>query len=315
MESSYRIIKRSNCTLDELQAHNVCLQINRTGAEMISLQKKGDDGAWRSFLYRDGLTEAPASGWGNHATVMGYYIHRLWEGKSQYCNERQPILGGTHGVIRHYEFTPPVFKADTTSLIYYFPVFKLDPYQFAGRVCLRLTYQILESGSIKVTFDIENMERVGEAYVSFGLHPGWQVTSLKDAIVHLSLGRYVRLMAPGDFLNGETQTIEHPGGAMPFSKADLPGSYLLDLAGVPERIFSVEDPVTGQKVILDFGDCPYLTLWSNGDQFICIEPCWGLPDSNPPVHFEKKLGIQTLPPHGSIKTSFLIHPSWTKPEQ
>lgn len=97
---------------------------------------------------------------------------------------------------------------------------------------------------------------------------------------------------------------------MPFAKKDLPGSYLLDLAGVPDRRFVLEDPVLGHRVECDYAEAPFLTLWSNGDPFLCIEPCWGLPDSNPPVPFEKKKGIQRIAARGTLKASLVVRPSF-----
>jgi galactose mutarotase-like enzyme len=47
--------------------------------------------------------------------------------------------------------------------------------------------------------------------------------------------------------------------------------------------------------------CPYLTLWSDGNAFVCIEPCWGLPDHQEQRPFENKLGIQIVPPRGTLE--------------
>jgi galactose mutarotase-like enzyme len=93
---------------------------------------------------------------------------------------------------------------------------------------------------------------------------------------------------------------------MPFDKAALPGSYLLELSGVPQRIFTLRDPASGRVLDLDFSEPPYCTLWSEG-AFICIEPCWGLPDSNPQKPFEEKDGIQRIPPLGTLQAGFSIH--------
>ena len=116
-------------------------------------------------------------------------------------------------------------------------------------------------------------------------------------------------MALGDFLDGTVQEIPFPGGEMPFDKKDLPGSYLLDLAGVPERRFILEAPVLGHRVECDYTEAPFLTLWSNGDPFFCVEPCWGMPDSNPPVAFERKEGIQQIASGETLTASLSVRPS------
>jgi hypothetical protein len=63
----------------------------------------------------------------------------------------------------------------------------------------------------------------------------------------------------------------------------------------------------GKSVVLDFSEVPYATLWSEGGSMICIEPCWGLPDSNPQKPFEQKDGIQIIPPLGNLSAGFAIH--------
>jgi galactose mutarotase-like enzyme len=142
-------------------------------------------------------------------------------------------------------------------------------------------------------FEFENREEHPVA-LSFGWHPGFAVGDLNTARLLLPAGIYEREMAPGDFLDGATQKIDFTGGEMPFTKKDLPSSYLLDLSSVPNhqgRHFILEAPALGHRIICDYAEAPYLTIWSNGAPFLCVEPCWGLPDSNPPVSFEQKKGI------------------------
>jgi len=97
---------------------------------------------------------------------------------------------------------------------------------------------------------------------------------------------------------------------MPFARKDLPGSFILDLAGVDDRRFVIEAPALGQRVLCDYAEVPYLTLWSNGDPFLCVEPCWGLPDSNPPVPFERKKGIVPIDAGGTLTASLRLLPSF-----
>ena len=84
--------------LDQLtdEASGLRLVIARTGAEPASLALKDAGGAWRGFLWRDGEVGKPATGWSNHATVMGYFVHRLWKQESVY--EGHSIKGGIMGL-------------------------------------------------------------------------------------------------------------------------------------------------------------------------------------------------------------------------
>jgi galactose mutarotase-like enzyme len=181
-----------------------------------------------------------------------------------------------------------------------------DAYPY--KVAMRLIYGLSE-GSLRMRFEFENRED-HPVVLSFGWHPGFAVGSLESATVILPAGTYLREMAPGDFLDGSVEEIPFSGGEMPFPKTDLPGSFLLDLERVSDRRFVLEAPALGHRVECDYSEAPYLTLWSNGGPLLCIEPCWGLPDHNPPVPFERKKGIQHIAARSTITASLSVTPSF-----
>ena len=74
-----------------------------------------------------------------------------------------------------------------------------------------------------------------------------------------------------------------------------------------EKYATLEDPVGHRRVTVDLSECPYLTLWSDGGgTMVCVEPCWGLPDHHEQRPFEQKLGIQEIPPGGTLQRSFTV---------
>jgi galactose mutarotase-like enzyme len=304
----YEVEQRAGKTVDILtdEESGARLIVARSGAEPVSLARRDAQGQWRGFLWRDGDLSKAAEGWNNHSTVMGYYLHRLVGEKSLYRG--QEIRGGTHSFLRHKTFQPPQTDAadGAASLTYTMTPAEFEPHEYPLKVALRLTYSLEKDGALRVRFRFENQEPEQIAHVSFGLHPGFAVGSLEEAQVLLPKGIYRRHLAPGNFLSGETVAIDHPGGPMPFAKADLPGSFLLDLADVPERVFTLEDPAGGRRVQLDCPQAPCLTLWSDGHDFICVEPCWGLPDHADQRPFEDKLGLQTIAPGGALERDFAI---------
>ncbi len=74
------------------------------------------------------------------------------------------------------------------------------------------------------------------------------------------------------------------------------------------REFSFVDPPSGRWVIVDLTGVPYLTLWSDGGPFLCVEPCWGLTDHHEQRAFEDKKGIQTIAPAGELRACFSMTP-------
>ena len=296
--------------LIEEKSSGLRLIVSRTGAEPVSLALRDEQGVLQGFLWRDGEVEKPVSGWANHATVMGYYVHRLWQQESVY--DGHVIKGGTHGFLRHHQFGKPLVDLEAGPLSYMVEPSVIPVEAYPYKVALRLTYT-LKAGTFGMRFEFENREE-HPVKLSFGWHPGFAVGSLASARLLLPPGLYRREMTPGDFLDGTTQEIEFAGGEMPFAKKDLPGSYLLDLSGVKERRFVLEAPALnggpGHRVICDYSEAPYLTLWSNGAPFLCVEPCWGLPDSNPPVAFEQKKGLVTIAAGETEKASLFVTPSF-----
>ncbi len=275
--------------------------IRRTGAEMVSIARQSGSGTWSGFLHRDNMLAAPETGWGNHATVMGYFIHRLLNEQSNYAGDE--IRGGNHGFLRGFHFNPPTFDAHECSLTYEVLPSQIPVGAYPRPVGCQLTYALQPQG-VRVQFRFENFDTSRPAHLSFGIHPGFAISSLASAQVDLPAGAYIRHLAPGNFLNGQITRVDFAGGPMPFDKSKLEDSYLIGIENVSPRIITLRD--SGRVVELDFSEVPYMTLWSSGDDFICIEPCWGLPDSNPQKPFEEKAGIQTVPAGGTIDAGFSI---------
>lgn len=288
------------------EAEGLKIVICRIGAEPVSLARRNGKGKWEGFLWRDGDVTKPLTGWGNHATVMGYFVHRLWKQESVY--EGHPIKGGNHGFVRAHAFPAPEVDLVAGTMTYHLDPAEIPADAYPYKVAMRLIYGLSE-GSLRMRFEFENRE--GHPVVlSFGWHPGFAVGSLESARVLLPAGTYLREMAPGDFLDGSVEEIPFSGGEMPFPKKDLPGSFLLDLEQVSDRRFVLEAPALGHRVECDYSEAPYLTLWSNGDPLLCIEPCWGLPDHNPPVPFERKKAIQHIAARSTITASLSVTPTF-----
>ncbi len=288
---------------DCLTSGEIHLEVSRHGAELVSLE-------WRNvgFLYRDGDLSAPPNGWANHATVMGYFLHRL-KGESSLYRGR-PIAAGSHGFLRHKDWPPPIVDEKNASLTYQMTRDQFTETEYPLNVSLDLTYAI-EGENVRVTFHFTNHETELTAHVGFGLHPGFAAMSFESFHFEMPPGRYRRHFSPNNFLSGETEEIEFAGGEMPFARDKLPGSYILEFVDVPDRKFRFTDPSSGREVSLDLSEVPYLTLWSDGGPFLCIEPCWGLTDHDQQRAFEEKEGIRQIPARGELRASFSMTPRLT----
>src|SRR4029450_6472844 len=309
MKFSHTEDQQANQHLDILtdEENGMRIVVSRLGAELVSLARVNEAGEWTGFLYRDNDISAPSQGWANHATVMGYYLHRLKIGRSLYRGRE--IKGGNHGFLRSktWHLAGSFSNESGASLKYRITPEDFSPIEYPLKVSVNLTYPLGATG-VGVLFEFQNQEPELTAHVSFGLHPGFGADSFESFHLQMPRGLYRRYFSPGNFLSSETREIEFRGGEMPFSKDELPGSIILELMNVPRPQFSFVDPESGRWVMMDLAGVPYITLWSDGGPFLCVEPCWGLTDAHEQRPFEKKQGIQTIPPGGELRASFSMTP-------
>ncbi len=305
MSFSYREERRGEEVLDVLtnEERGIRIIVARNGAEMISFGLRAGSSRWNGFLHRDDDLSPPASGWASHATVMGYFLHRLKDGRSLYRG--QEIVGGTHSFLRTKTWHFDGADVATGGLTYRIAREDFTASEYPLNVSVALTYQF-EDERVRVTFRFENHEPELTAHVGFGLHPGFAATDLESMSFKMPPGLYRRHFSPTNYLSGETEDIDFAGGSMPFPVAELRGSFILELVDVPERMFKFGDRVSGRAVEIDLTGVPYLTLWSDAGNFLCIEPCWGLTDHDQQRAFEDKEGIQTIAPGGQIEGSFAM---------
>jgi galactose mutarotase-like enzyme len=306
MNFTRREEKRGDRLFDVLtdEENGLRLIVSRLGAELTSVARRDPGGKWIGFLNRDNEIGAPEKGWANHATVMGYYLHRIKNERTLYRGRE--IRGGTHSFLRaklwHF-----VESDRDSELTYRITPEDFSPVEYPLRVSLDLTYRI-EGARIFVSFKFMNDEPELIAHVGFGLHPGFAATSFDSVRFEMPAGLYRRHFSPENYLSGETEDIRFAGGEMPFAREKLPGSYILELVDVPERNFTFADPSSGRTVVLDLSGVPYLTLWSDGGPFLCVEPCWGLTDHHEQRAFENKEGIQQIAPGQELVTGFSFEP-------
>ncbi len=279
------------------------LQVKNLGAELISIASTNASGEKIGFLYRDAELDPAPSGWQGHATVMGYYLHRLKGEQTLYAGDQ--IKGGNHGFLRHKRFPDPEVKLDDrATLTYSLTADSIQPVEYPRRVSFKIDYTLIDN-SVEVTFRFQNEEQGREAHVSFGLHPGFAVSSVESARIILPKGSYRRFLAPDNFLSGETVDWYSDGGPLPIRPFELPGSFLMEALEVEHLVARLQDP--GKRLVeIDLSESPYFTLWSDLHPFLCIEPCWGLPDHQQQRPFEQKLGTQVIPPGQSLVKRFTM---------
>src|SRR5260370_3893061 len=180
--------------------------VSRLGAELISLARINEAGEWVGFLYRDNQVSAPSQGWANHATVMGYYLHRLKNGRSLYRGRE--IKGGTHGFLRSktWHFVESAAN-ENGALKYRIMPDDFSPPEYPLKGSLDLTYKVVID-KLTVLFVFLNEESKLTAHVAFGLHPGFAAASFESFRLQMPSGLYRRYFSPGHYLSDETCAID-----------------------------------------------------------------------------------------------------------
>ncbi len=306
MGFEHRVIEQDGHRLHEIadSESGYRIRVDNLGAQLVSVARPASDGGWAGYLYRDGEVKPAQQGWQDHATVMGYYLHRIKGERTFY--EGDEIRGGNHGFLRHKVFADPeIVLSGRGTLCYSLPVEKILPLEYPRKVSFRIDYT-LHRDTVDVTFVFHNEETDRSSHVSFGLHPGLAISSIEQARVILPRGTYRRYLAPNNFLSGETVEFESDGATMPIKPFELPGSFLFETIEADSDVIKVLDYGQNRQVELDVSEAPYFTIWSDLNPFICIEPCWGLPDHQEQRTFEKKLGIQVIPPQERFTRRFSV---------
>jgi len=257
MKFTHREEKRGDRLLDVLTDEEIGLRliVSRLGAELISVARRDANGKWIGFLNRDNEIGAPEKGWANHATVMGYYLHRIKDERTLYRGRE--MRGGTHSFLRG-KVWPAVKPAQDGELTYRITPEDFLPVEYPLRVSLDLTYRI-DGERVSTTFRFRNDEPELTAHVGFGLHPGFAAASFDSFRFEMPAGLYRRHFSPTNYLSGETEDIRFAGGEMPFAREKLPGSFILELVDVPDRTFTFSDPPSARTVAIDLTGVPYLT--------------------------------------------------------
>jgi len=146
---------------------------------------------------------------------MGYYLHRLKDGRSLYRGRE--IKGGNHGFLRSktWHFAGTSLQGSGASLEYRITPndFSADEYPLKVSRDRDLQDRREQSGH---AFRVRNEEPELDAHVSFGLHPGFAATSVESFHLQMPRGLYRRHFSPGNYLSEQTRDIEFAGGEMRF---------------------------------------------------------------------------------------------------
>lgn len=246
--------------------------ISDIGGQLCSLTYDGNELIWQG----DGIH------WSEHAPNLFPFCGKVpsdrysWQGKSY----PMPI----HGFLSASQMTP--VSANDRSLVLSLtdtPASRaVYPFSFA----LTLRYTLTDRSLI-----CEATVQAGDTPLpfSFGAHPGFALSYNKEGFERASIVfdhfdsiHRVGLTENG-FFTGKFSDYPLAGGnTLPLTPAPALGCGLfLDLPA-EMRALTLCAPTLPVDLRLEFADFPYLGLWHDGGDFLCLEPWQGLPAPDSP---------------------------------
>ncbi|MDD6201808.1 MAG: aldose 1-epimerase family protein [Lachnospiraceae bacterium] len=253
-----------------LQNKHLRAVIKEKGAEVVSLQRNGEEYLWN----------ADARYWGRTSPVLFPIVGLLKNG--QYRHEGKTYTMGQHGFARDMVFSVTQ-KSDTQIAMQITDTEETyEKYPFHFRLTIRYR---LEEETLRVIWMVENTDDK-QMYFSIGAHPGFfcphngQGTQSEYFIRFTKHGKAVERVESSLFgtigLSEEKQVYHMQDGILPID-AHLFDREALILENNQVQEISLLNPKKEPYVTVAF-DTPLVGIWSPPKKeapFVCIEPWYG----------------------------------------
>lgn len=275
----------------------ISITIKDHGAELCSLKTNHNN--------KEYIWQADPEYWGKHSPLLFPIVgclkdnHFTFEGK-QYELPR-------HGFARDYDFDSIAGNTDN-QLKYLFrsneKTLKMFPFEFE----LLITYQLTEQ-SVDISYEVRN-KGDKTMYFSIGAHPAFNCP-ISEGGQTLEFEEAVTLES--HIINPENGLIEKGKRAILKDQKELLLQY--DLFKQDALIFdlhtinnvTIKNGHTDERVKVSFEGFPYLGIWTPQAPFICIEPWYGIADSEDFTGtIEQKRGIVELEQGKNFNCSYRI---------
>lgn len=258
------------------------------------------------------IWQADPQYWQRHAPILFPIVGKLKNNQYEYDGSLYNMHG--HGFARDMDFAVVEELADkvTYELTYNQDTLLIYPFKFK----LRVSYT-LEHFSVKVGWQVINLDNDNEMFFSIGAHPAFNCPigkegKFEDHEIEFeqteqsplttyrinSAGLFDGSVAPVKLVYGKVLRLNH--------------NLFLDDALIFKNLFSEEvkltNPANNHFVKVNFKGFPYLGIWTKPVRapFVCIEPWYGLADSTQKGDLITKEGIIELAGGKQFNTSYTI---------
>lgn len=250
------------------------VKINPTGAELKSVYDKR--------VQREVLYEGNSAFWNRSAPVLFPIVGKLKH--NTYTLEGKAYALPQHGFARDKNFT--IEQHDEQNVLFSlredFETLLAFPFCFE----LQIAYSLI-GAKVEVYYGVQNLDRQVMPF-SIGAHPAFNCpfhandalsdyTLAFDADDHLE--RHFLDPKTGHF-SGKTELIDLKDRRLGLHESLFEQDALV-FKNYESQMVSLIHTKSGAKLKFEFPNFPYFAIWSKvGAPFICLEPWFGLADSN-----------------------------------
>ncbi len=270
---------------------NLKAAISKTGAELKSLTKNGEEYVWCGN---------PAI-WAGTAPILFPILCKLKDLK--YTLDEKVYEMPMHGFIKGKEFTVESTEKDRAVLLYTQneQTLKMYPFEFEFRVIFTLT-----ENELTVEYRVDN-KNDREMYFSVGAHEAYATPEGIEQydIIFECKENLDTVLLNGGLLTKNTLNVGKNTDTLPLKEEYFELDTLI-FKKLNSHSLRLKSRKTSREIKVDFPDCDYLGIWHKPDApYICIEPWAGLPDNeDTDGNIKTKEGIIALAPR---KTYSNIH--------
>lgn len=275
-------------------------EIRKLGAELVNFRRM-DNGC-------EYIWNGDSRYWAGHAPVLFPIVCAVYNGEIRI--EREKYLIGNHGFARKSEFEliekselQAVFK-----LTYHKETLQMYPFKFE----LYIAYK-LDLNKIEIEYQVKNVDDK-DIYFQIGTHTGFNCPlnpGEKFEDYYLEFERNENLerlfMNEANVICGKSESLLRNGNKLPLTHQLFENGALV-FKSIKSQKISLKSAKTKKNVILSYSNLPNLGLWqAKGAPFICIEPWYGIADSDGFIgEFKEKEMMITLNANNSFTCSLKI---------
>jgi galactose mutarotase-like enzyme len=273
------------------------IEIASAGAELNSIYHKQ--------RHQEYLWQGNPDWWPRHAPVLFPIVGKL-NGNSYRVNGKNFTLP-QHGFARDNEFTAGERNDNAIEFILKSNSGLFQKYPFAFVLKIRYT---LTAAQLQVVYEVGNMG-LEVMYFSIGAHPGFALQKGENLSAYYiefqeneTLDRH--LLENGNF-NGKTERVLTNENTLPLYD-DLFQKDAIVFKNMKSGWLYLKSRKSDYMLKFSCKDFPYFGIWSKpGASFVCLEPWYGLADSDGfEGEFSAKEGIQHVKHGETFSCTFSI---------